>query len=202
MIIRSAQFVKSSAKLSQCPEPSKPEFAFIGRSNVGKSSVINMLVNRRDLAKTSSKPGKTQLINHFLINDAWYLVDLPGYGFASVSQQTRANWTIMIEQYLLQRENLACVFVLLDSRHEPQASDLDFITWLGEKQVPLSLVFTKVDKLSKNQLFQSMARYQRELKKLWDDLPTITSTSAETKVGREELHTIIETAIQAYNQEG
>jgi GTP-binding protein len=200
MIIRSTQFIKSSTKLSQCPEPTKPEFAFIGRSNVGKSSLINMLVNRRDLAKTSSKPGKTQLINHFLINDAWYLVDLPGYGFASVSQQTRANWSKMIELYLLKRENLACVFVLIDSRHEPQASDLDFITWLGENQVPLALAFTKSDKLSKNTLHKSITRYKTELKNRWDELPAITITSAETKAGRDELHQFIDEAVQAYAQ--
>lgn len=198
MIIQSARFIKSSSKISQCPEPDKPEFAFIGRSNVGKSSLINMLVNKRDLAKTSSKPGKTQLINHFLINEAWYLVDLPGYGFASVSQQTRAEWTKMIENYLLKRENLACVFVLIDSRHKPQSADLDFITWLGENQVPLSLVFTKSDKLSKNQLKQSLTEYSKELKNRWDDLPLITITSAESKIGREELHAIINAALKAY----
>lgn len=196
MIIRSATFVKSSAKLSQCPPPDKPEFAFIGRSNVGKSSLINLIVNKKGLAKTSSKPGKTQTINHFIVNDAWYLVDLPGYGFASVSQETRASWTKMLELYLLKRENLACVYVLIDSRHEPQAKDLDFVTWLGENQVPLSLVFTKTDKLSKNQLQQSVAKYKKKLKELWDELPPIMLTSAETKLGRDEILAQIELVLE------
>lgn len=198
MIIRSAEFVKSSARLSQCPPPDKPEFAFIGRSNVGKSSLINMLVNKHGLAKISSKPGKTQTINHFEVNGAWYLVDLPGYGFASVSQATRAAWTKMMELYFLKRENLACVFVLIDSRHEPQASDLDFISWLGNNQVPISLVFTKTDKFSKNKLQGALSHYKNELKKIWDELPPITISSAETKVGRTEILTIIDEAIKTY----
>jgi GTP-binding protein len=196
MIIRSATFIKSSAKLSQCPPPDKPEFAFIGRSNVGKSSLLNMLINRRNLAKTSSKPGKTQTINHFEINEKWYAVDLPGYGFASVSQAMREAWTKMIELYLLKRENLACVYVLIDSRHEPQTSDLDFITWLGENGVPLSLVFTKTDKLSRNELQKSSTRYKNELKKRWDELPTITFTSTETKLGRDEILAQIEEVLK------
>jgi GTP-binding protein len=196
MVIRSATFIKSSAKLSQCPPPDKPEFAFIGRSNVGKSSLINLLVNQRNLAKTSSKPGKTQTINHFEVNSQWYLVDLPGYGFASVSQETRAAWTKMLETYLLKRENLMCVFVLLDCRVEPQGKDMDFITWLGENNVPLSLLFTKTDKISKNELFKSINKYKKELNKLWDELPPITLTSAETKVGRNEVLSTIETVLE------
>lgn len=197
MVIRSATFVKSSAKISQCPPADKPEFAFIGRSNVGKSSLINLIVNKKGLAKTSSKPGKTQTINHFIVNDAWFLVDLPGYGFASVSQETRANWTKMIENYLLKRENLACVYVLIDSRIEPQTKDLDFITWLGENQVPLSILFTKTDKLSKNDLAKSVARYKKKLSELWDELPPITLTSAETKLGRDEILKQIESVLDA-----
>jgi GTP-binding protein len=199
MVIRSATFIKSSAKLSQCPPPDKPEFAFIGRSNVGKSSLINLIVNQRNLAKTSSKPGKTQTINHFEVNGQWYLVDLPGYGFASVSQETRASWTKMLETYLLKRENLMCVFVLLDCRVEPQGKDMDFITWLGENNVPLALLFTKTDKISKNELFKSINKYKKELNKLWDELPPITLTSAETKVGRNEVLGQIETALNLKN---
>lgn len=163
---------------------------------MGKSSLINLLVSKHGLAKTSSKPGKTQTINHFIVNNIWYLVDLPGYGFASVSQTTRAAWTKMLELYLLKRENLACVFVLIDSRHEPQASDLDFITWLGNNQIPLSIVFTKTDKFSKNKMQVAIAHYKNELKKLWDELPTITVSSAETKVGRTEILAIIEEALE------
>jgi GTP-binding protein len=195
MIIRSATFIKSSAKLSQCPAPDKPEFAFIGRSNVGKSSLINLLVNKKGLAKTSSKPGKTQTINHFEVNEAWYVVDLPGYGFASVSQAMRAAWTKLMENYFLKRENLACVFVLLDSRVKPQASDMDFITWLGENEVPLSLIFTKTDKLSKKELHKSITQYKTELSKLWDELPPMTLTSAETKLGRMEVLSQIEKVV-------
>lgn len=195
MIIRSATFIKSSAKLSQCPPPDKPEFAFIGRSNVGKSSLINLLVNQRNLAKTSSKPGKTQTINHFEVNGGWYLVDLPGYGFASVSQAMRAAWTKLMENYFLKRENLACVFVLLDSRVKPQASDMDFITWLGENNVPLSLILTKTDKLSKKDLHKSITQYKAELSKIWDELPPITLSSAETKLGRMDVLTQIEKVV-------
>ena len=194
MIIRSAEFIKSSTKLSQCPDPIKPEFAFIGRSNVGKSSLINLLVGKKSLAKISSKPGKTQTINHFLVNDAWYLVDLPGYGFASVSQATRAAWTKMMEQYFLKRENLECVFVLIDVRIEPQASDLDFIQWLGENNIPMTLVFTKSDKPGKNQVAQSISRYKKKLNERWDELPTMIISSAETKKGREEILEIIQQA--------
>jgi GTP-binding protein len=195
MIIRSATFIKSSAKISQCPPPDKPEFAFIGRSNVGKSSLINLIVSKKGLAKTSSKPGKTQTINHFEVNTAWYLVDLPGYGFASVSQAMRAAWTKMMESYFLKRENLACVFVLLDSRVKPQASDMDFITWLGENGVPLSLIFTKTDKLSKKDLHKSITQYKVELAKLWDELPPMTLTSAETKLGRMDVLAQIEKVV-------
>ena len=177
MIIRSAIFSKSSTKLSQCPPPEKPEFAFIGRSNVGKSSIINLIIRQKGLAKISSKPGKTQTINHFEVNNAWYLVDLPGYGFASVSQTTRKKWTGMMEQYFLKRENLHCVFVLIDSRLEPQKSDLDFIHWLGGNHVPLIIILTKIDKLSRNELAKSESRFKKELLKFWDELPPIILTS-------------------------
>ena len=192
MKINSALFIKSSTKLSQCPPPDRPEFAFIGRSNVGKSSLINMLVGNNKLAKISSKPGKTQTMNHFDVNGSWYLVDLPGYGFASVSQATRLAWTKMMENYFLKRENLACVFVLVDSRLEPQVSDLDFINWLGGNNVPLKLVFTKTDKLSKNQVAHSFLRYKNKLKEVWNELPTMVKASIKTKIGRAEILGIIE----------
>jgi GTP-binding protein len=191
MKITSALFIKSSTKLSQCPPPDRPEFAFIGRSNVGKSSLINMLVGNSKLAKISSKPGKTQTLNHFDINESWYLVDLPGYGFASVSRATRLAWTKMMENYFLKRENLACVFVLVDSRLEPQQSDLEFINWLGGNDVPLTLVFTKTDKISKNQVTHSLLRYKNKLKEVWNELPTMVKTSIKTKIGKAEILGII-----------
>ncbi|MEE0910806.1 MAG: ribosome biogenesis GTP-binding protein YihA/YsxC, partial [Bacteroidales bacterium] len=156
MIVSSAEFVKSSQELNQCPQPDMPEFAFIGRSNVGKSSLINMLVEKKDLAKTSSQPGKTQLINHFLINEEWYLVDLPGYGYAKTSMENRKKWRKMIEDYLLKRVNLLTVFVLVDSRLEPQKIDLEFINFLGENQVSITLIFTKTDKQSAKKTEESL----------------------------------------------
>ena len=165
MKIESAIFIKSSTKLSQCPPANKPEFAFIGRSNVGKSSLINLIVGNKGLAKISSKPGKTQTINHFEVNGSWYLTDLPGYGFASVSQQKRLEWSKMLEHYFLKRENLCCIFVLVDCRVEPQASDLDLINWFGGNQLPMTIVFTKTDKLKSNQLTQSQSRFKKELVK-------------------------------------
>jgi GTP-binding protein len=197
MKIQSATFVKSSTKLSQCPPPEKPEFAFIGRSNVGKSSLINLIMGQKGLAKISSKPGKTQTMNHFEVNGAWYLVDLPGYGFASVSQTTREKWSGMMEQYFLKRDNLNCVFVLIDSRIEPQISDLEFINWLGGNNVPLILVMTKIDKISKNELAKSENRFKKELLKVWDELPPIILSSAPTKVGRTEILKAIEAAMKS-----
>jgi len=196
MKILSATFVKSSSKLSQCPPPDKPEFAFIGRSNVGKSSLINLLVGNRNLAKISSKPGKTQTINHFEVNGKWYLVDLPGYGFATVSQATRADWSKMMENYFLKRENLYCVFVLVDCRLEPQASDLDFINWLGNNNMPITLIFTKTDKLKNNQLAQSVSRFKKKLKEVWDELPIIIQSSTKTKKGKIEILEIIDEALR------
>ena len=195
MTIRTAIFIKSSTKLSQCPRPDKPEFAFIGRSNVGKSSLINLIVGNKTLAKISSRPGKTQTINHYEVNGAWYLTDLPGYGFAFVSQASRTAWSGMMENYFLKRENLSCVFVLIDCRIEPQPSDLDFINWLGGNNIPMILVFTKTDKLKKNQLTQSINRFKKKLMEVWDELPPIILTSIKINVGRAEILDAIKKAI-------
>jgi GTP-binding protein len=182
-----AEFVISSAEVEKCPKPDKPEYAFIGRSNVGKSSLINMITGRTHLAKVSGRPGKTQLINHFLIDDSWYLVDLPGYGWAQVSKKDKAKWKIMIDDYLLKRENLYNVFVLIDSRHEPQKNDIEFMTWLGESSIPFSMIFTKADKLSHTKLDASLALYKRVLKKTWEELPVSFVSSSESKKGRKEI---------------
>lgn len=192
MIIKEAKFVCSNAKADQCPTTDLPEYAFIGRSNVGKSSLINMLTGQRKLAKTSSVPGKTQLINHFLINDRWYLVDLPGYGWAKVSKDSREKWAKMIRHYLTGRPNLACVFVLIDSRLEPQKIDLDFLESLGQMQVPFVLVFTKADKQSATKTEQSIARFCATMRESWEELPPVFTTSAEKKTGREEILAFIE----------
>ncbi len=175
-----------------CPDPIMPEYAFIGRSNVGKSSLINLLTHRKKLAKTSSTPGKTQLINHFLINENWYLVDLPGYGWAQTSKTNKAAWKKMINEYLEERQNLACVFVLVDSRHEPQKIDLEFMEWLGESGIPFSIVFTKVDKLGKNQVQSNVAAYKREMRKTWEELPPTFITSSTDRVGGEEIMDFID----------
>ena len=194
MEIKSAKFVISNTDITRCPAPSLPEYAFIGRSNVGKSSLINMLVNQRDLAKTSSKPGKTQLINHFLINDNWYLVDLPGYGYAQVSKDKRERFEKFISQYILERENLMCLFVLVDSRLSPQRIDLEFMDWLGENGIPFVMVFTKMDKLSKTRTAENIHHYKEEMGRNWDELPQCFYTSSEKKEGREELLSFIEGA--------
>lgn len=201
MIVSSAEFVKSSQELNQCPQPDMPEFAFIGRSNVGKSSLINMLVDKKDLAKTSSQPGKTQLINHFLINEEWYLVDLPGYGYAKTSMENRKKWRKMIEDYLLKRVNLLTVFVLVDSRLEPQKIDLEFINFLGENQVPITLIFTKTDKQSVKKTEESLERFKESLSEYWEELPEIILTSSEKRVGRDEVLETIENIIPFFNQE-
>lgn len=182
-MIKSAEFVKSSAHYKDCPSDDYPEYAFIGRSNVGKSSLINMLTDRNKLAKISSKPGKTQLINHFLIDGSWYLVDLPGYGWAKVSKTEKEKWKGMIDQYLLQRKNLMNVFLLIDSRHEPQKNDLDFMMWLGMNGLPFSLIFTKIDKLGTNQLQKNLAFYRKVLKKYWEELPPVFEVSNPEKKG-------------------
>jgi GTP-binding protein len=192
MEIKSAKFVISNTDVSKCPLPVKPEYAFIGRSNVGKSSLINMLVERKDMAKTSGKPGKTQLINHFGINDTWYLVDLPGYGYAKVSKDRRDIFQAYISEYILERKNLLCLMVLLDSRLEPQKIDLEFMDWCGEHGVPFIMVFTKIDKLSKKQFSDNIKHYKDEMGKHWDELPECFYTSSEKKEGRKELLDFIE----------
>lgn len=195
MEIKQAEFVSSVADVKKSPAPDKPEFAFIGRSNVGKSSLLNMLTSRKNLAKTSNRPGKTQTINHFIINNLWYLVDLPGYGYASVSKEKRAGFGKIIENYVLKRENLQCLFILLDSRLEPQRIDLEFIQWTGEKEIPLCLVFTKSDKLTRNELNRSINLYKSTLQKNWDELPPLFITSATSKMGKENLLLFIEKAL-------
>src|SRR6187402_137823 len=173
MKIHSATFISSYADISKCPAPDKPEFAFIGRSNVGKSSLINALTQQKKLAKTSVKPGKTQTINHFLINESWYLVDLPGYGYASVSKATKEGFGKMIEEYVTKRESVSCLFILIDSRLEPQKNDLSFINWAGAQGVPLCLIFTKADKLNKNDLNKNVNQFKRTLLTEWEELPPI-----------------------------
>lgn len=186
-MIKSAEFIKSSPRVEECPEMMIPEYAFIGRSNVGKSSLINHLANRKKLAKTSSTPGKTQLINHFMIDESWFLVDLPGYGWAQTSKTNKAAWKRMIEDYLSLRQNLAAVFVLVDIRHEPQKIDLDFIQWLGEEGIPFSIVFTKADKLGKNQVQSKVAQYKKTLQSTWEELPPTFVTSSVEKLGGGEI---------------
>ncbi len=195
MEIKSATFTISSAKLSQCPQDVKMEFAFIGRSNVGKSSLINMLTNHKGLAKTSATPGKTLLINHFLINNEWYIVDLPGYGFAKRSKSVQRDIEDMISSYILHREQLANVFLLIDVRHNPQKIDIEFMTWLGENGIPFSIVFTKADKLSASQLRSNVDSYMQSLMEGWEELPPHFITSSEKKQGREPLLNYIEEII-------
>jgi len=187
MNIKTAEFVISNTDYRKCPEDGKPEYAFIGRSNVGKSSLINMITGHKKLAKTSGKPGKTQLINHFVINDQWYLVDLPGYGFAKASKTSRYQWEKFIAEYLTNRKTLTNVFVLLDSRLEPQKIDLEFMNWCGEKEIPFAMVFTKVDKLSSSALQKNLAKYKKEMLKYWDEIPPVFTTSSESGFGKEKL---------------
>jgi len=187
MLIKSAEFVISNTDPGLCPVSDKPEFAFIGRSNVGKSSLINMLMGMKNLAKTSSEPGKTRLINHFIVNNEWYLVDLPGYGYAKVLRSSREKWIKFIRKYILERENLYCVMVLLDIRLEPQQNDLDFMSWLGENEIPFVMIFTKADKLGQHVLGQNLAIYREEMLKSWEELPHIFVSSAEKGTGKEEL---------------
>ena len=201
MKITSADFVKSSAKLEECPEPTKNEFAFIGRSNVGKSSLINMLMQRKDLAKTSGKPGKTQLINHFEINEDWYLVDLPGYGYAKTSKKNRAIFQFMITTYIKERPNLINTFVLVDCRHEPQKIDLEFMEWCGMEGIPFSIVFTKIDKLGSSALMKHITRYKKKLLLQWEELPPVFMTSAEGRTGREEVLRYIDVVHQSITPE-
>lgn len=187
MKIKTARFVVSNQFVDKCPESACPEYAFIGRSNVGKSSLINALTNRTSLAKTSATPGKTMLINHFFINEEWYLVDLPGYGFAMRSKKDREKLEYTITRYILEREQLTAVCVLIDVRHSPQQIDTEFLTWLGENNVPFVIVFTKSDKLGKTQLQHNLAEYKKYLLKSWEELPNIFLTSSQTKQGCQDL---------------
>lgn len=200
MKINYADFFISSTVWSKCPEPDKPEYAMIGRSNVGKSSLINMLTGRKKLAKISGTPGKTITINHFQINGDWYLVDLPGYGYAKRSKTERSKWEKMIKGYILNRVNLMSLFVLVDVRHEPQKNDTEFIEWLGISNIPFVIVFTKADKLTRNQLEGNLARYKNSLLEKWEELPPIIVTSSETALGKEELLTYVENTNKLFEQ--
>ena len=201
MEIKEARFVISNTDVTKCPAGDRPEYAFIGRSNVGKSSLINMLTGRNGLAKTSSTPGKTLLINHFIINREWYLVDLPGYGFAKRSKKEVGRLDQMITGYILQREQLVNVFVLVDARHEPQKIDLEFINWLGSSGIPFSIVFTKADKLSKSQLLLNVEFYKKKLSETWEEIPPVFVTSSQDKTGKEELLDYIDSINKSLKKE-
>jgi len=198
MIIKEAKFLVSNTTYKLCPTDGKPEYAFIGRSNVGKSSLINMLTGNKKLAKTSGTPGKTQLINHFEINNEWYLVDLPGYGYARVSKIERSKFEAFISEYLLHRTNLMNVFILIDCRHEPQKIDVEFINWCGEKQIPFAIVFTKLDKVSSSVLGKNLARYKKELAKYWDEIPPVFTSSSESGLGKEKILNYIDQINESY----
>lgn len=187
MKINSAEFVISNSDVSKCPKDNLPEYAFIGRSNVGKSSLINMLTDRKSLAKTSGRPGKTQLINHFLINKNWFLVDLPGYGYARVSKSAKKVFQKFITAYFSKREQLITAFVLVDCRHDPQKIDLEFMQWLGENQIPFSIIFTKGDKLSENKLAKQIESYTKEMLEYWEEMPNFFITSSSSAMGKEEV---------------
>lgn len=201
MNIRTAEFVISNTKQDRLPAANMPEYAFIGRSNVGKSSLINMLCNKKGLAKTSQNPGKTQVINHFIINDKWYLVDLPGYGFAKTARTNRAAWEKMIKTYLESRENLQCVMALIDSRLSPQKNDIEFINWLGSKGIPFSIVFTKADKQSKLKTQANVELFTTHLLQTWEELPAYFVTSAEEQTGKDELLNYIDSINSQYVSE-
>ena len=199
MKIKSAEFVISNTDYKLCPKETHPEYAFIGRSNVGKSSLINSLVNRKNLAKTSGKPGKTQLINHFKINDNWFLVDLPGYGYASTSKTNREMFIGMINKYLLNRKNLICLFVLLDIRHKPQPIDLECMKKMEQDRIPFVMVFTKSDKISQTQISKNIKHYKTKMLKEWESLPEIFITSSEKKKGRSEILKFIKKYNEGFN---
>jgi len=191
-MIKQARFLISNTDVRKCPPPDRPEYAFIGRSNVGKSSLINMLVGQNGLAKVSVRPGKTQLINHFIIDESWYLVDLPGYGYAKIAISVKEKFQRLISRYILDRKNLYCLFVLIDIRHSPQQIDLEFITWLGENNIPFAIIFTKADKLGKVTASQNVAAYTQELKKLWEELPPVLVSSSLDGTGKDEIISYIE----------
>jgi GTP-binding protein len=201
MKINYANFIESNTDVSSCPPPDKPEYAFIGRSNVGKSSLINMLTERKKLAKISSTPGKTILINHFIINNQWYLVDLPGYGYAKQSKTERLKWEKMIRKYILSRTNMLTLFLLIDIRIEPQKIDLEFIEWLGVSNMPFVITFTKADKLKINQITINLNNYKKKLRESWEELPTIIITSSTTDLGREDLLNFIEDTNKLFGKE-
>ena len=190
--MRSAEFIISNTDVRKCPDEKLPEYAFIGRSNVGKSSLINMLTGNKKLAKTSGTPGKTQLINHFIINTNWFLVDLPGYGYAKVSKNLRQKFQSFIQDYFLKRQQLVCTFVLVDSRHEPQKIDLDFMEFLGENGIPFCIIFTKTDKLKKNIISKNIATYKKIMLNTWEEMPQYFITSATDKIGRDEVLSFID----------
>lgn len=191
-MIKQARFIISNTDVAKCPAPDRPEYAFIGRSNVGKSSLINMITGQKNLAKVSEKPGKTQLINHFFINESWYLVDLPGYGYAKTSISVKEKFQKLISRYILHRENLYCLFVLIDIRHEAQKIDIEFLTWLGENEVPFAIIFTKADKLGKVTIAKNIGAYSLELKKIYDELPTFFVSSSLDGTGQDEILGFIE----------
>jgi GTP-binding protein len=196
LVIKKAEFLKSSINVETCPRTGKPEFAFVGRSNVGKSSLLNMLLDGRKLAKTSSTPGKTKLINHFLINEEWCMVDLPGYGYTKTSKKSRQEFLSLISDYLLKRQNLQCLFVLIDCRHKPQHNDLSFLEWAGINRIPFVICFTKSDKLSGPKLSTNINSYKQELLKYWEYLPEVFITASVNKTGRNEVLNFIENILK------
>ena len=201
MKISHVEFIASASALSNCPPSVYPEYAFVGRSNVGKSSLINMLAGIKGLAKISSDPGKTRLINFFKVNTEWFLVDLPGYGYARIGKEHRAKWEQMIQNYLLRRKSLLYTFVLIDSRHEPMKSDIEFINWLGKNTIPFCIVFTKVDKSSKNVTFNTIAAYKKTLAQTWEELPVMFSSSSKNATGKDEILGFIDQSNKTYQSE-
>jgi GTP-binding protein len=200
MEIHTIDFIKSSPDLESCPAARFPEYAFAGRSNVGKSSLLNLLINVKNLAKTSSTPGKTRLINHYLVNNSWYLVDLPGYGYARTGRKTRDTFYSTVTDYILHRESLSCLFILVDARHEPLKNDIDFIQWAGENAIPLAMIFTKSDKLSRDALTSNLTKYKKTLLEQWEELPPVFVTSSLNQSGHKEILSFIGKANKAFNK--